>query len=189
MYILVGLGNPGGQYVLNRHNIGFMAVDTIVESYGGFSTPKIKFRAQIQEGAIGPNKVVICKPQTYMNLSGEAVQQLMSFYKVPLERVYVFHDDLDLDFGKIKVKMGGGHGGHNGLRSIDQHLGKDYWRVRLGIGHPGHKDAVTKYVLSNFSKDEMDVLISILGAVSNDLDLLLGAKDGGRWLNEVNKRL
>lgn len=188
MYILVGLGNPGPQYVLNRHNIGFMVLDTISESYANFSSPKLKFRSVIQEGMIGSHKVVLCKPQTFMNLSGEAVQQLLTFYKVPVEKIYVFHDDLDLEFGKVKVKQGGSNGGHNGLKSLDQHMGANYWRIRLGISHPGHKDAVSKYVLSNFSKAEMDGLISLLGATSQDLEFLLGAKDGGSWLNEVHKR-
>ena len=146
MWLIVGLGNPGSQYKRNRHNIGFMAVDEIVRRHD-LSSSKKKFQALLSEGEIVGEKVLVLKPQTYMNLSGQSVQAAASFYKIPLDHVVVFHDELDLAFGKIRVKFSGGAAGHNGLRSIDDHLGKDYWRVRLGIGHPGEKEFVTQHVL------------------------------------------
>jgi len=156
MWLFVGLGNPGQQYAGNRHNIGFMAVDAIAEKCG-FSSFKSKFNGEIAEGTISGQKVYILKPQTYMNLSGESVAPAARFYKIPPHHIIVFHDELDLEAFKIKIKQGGGHAGHNGLKSIDLHLGvPDYWRVRLGIGHPGAKDRVHGYVLGNFAKEEQE---------------------------------
>lgn len=191
MFVLVGLGNPGEKYAFNRHNIGFMAVDSIAAAYN-FPPFKIKFSAQISEGSIGDHKVILCKPLTYMNLSGQPVGDLLRFYKIPSAHVYVVHDDLDLEPGKIKVKLGGGSGGHNGLGSLDQHIGKDYWRVRLGIGHPGRSsvrtDLVTHYVLSNFSRDDANWVVDVLQAVTEEADTLFGC-DAGVWLTKIAQNL
>jgi PTH1 family peptidyl-tRNA hydrolase len=182
-FVLVGLGNPGEKYALNRHNIGFMAVDAIAAAYH-FPPFKMKFSAAISEGTIGPHKVILCKPMTYMNLSGQSVGELIRFYKIPPAQVYVVHDDLDLEPGQVKLKIGGGHGGHNGLKSLDQHIGKEYWRVRLGIGHPGHRDAVTPYVLGNFTKSDEGWLGEVLSAIEGYADCLFGA-DPGVWLSRI----
>jgi PTH1 family peptidyl-tRNA hydrolase len=191
MYVLVGLGNPGDKYVLNRHNIGFMAVDVIASAYN-FPPFKIKFSAMVSEGTIGDNKVILCKPITYMNLSGQAVGDLLRFYKVSPNQVYVMHDDLDLEPGQIKVKIGGGHGGHNGLKSLDQHISQDYWRVRLGIGHPGRspgqEDKVAHYVLSNFSKADENWLTRLLSAICDEVMSLFGS-DPGIWLTKIAENL
>jgi PTH1 family peptidyl-tRNA hydrolase len=191
MYVLVGLGNPGEKYALNRHNIGFMAIDSIATTYN-FPPFKIKFSAALSEGSVGDHKVILCKPMTYMNLSGQPVGDLIRFYKVSPECVYVIHDDLDLETGKIKLKLGGGNGGHNGLKSLDQNIGKEYWRIRLGIGHPGRspvrEDLVTHYVLSNFSRNDEDWLISVLRAVTEEADTLFGS-DPGVWLTKIAENL
>jgi PTH1 family peptidyl-tRNA hydrolase len=191
MYVLAGLGNPGQKYALNRHNIGFMAIDSIAATYN-FPPFKIKFSASLSEGTIGDHKVILCKPMTYMNLSGQPVSDLIRFYKVSPACVYVIHDDLDLETGKIKLKIGGGSGGHNGLKSLDQYIGKEYWRVRLGIGHPGRspnrEDLVSHYVLSNFSRDDEDWLINVLRAVTEEVDTLFGA-DPGVWLTKIAENL
>ena len=186
-WLLVGLGNLGEKYTLNRHNIGFMAVDAIAAAYH-FPAFKIKFSATISEGIIGSHKVILCKPMTYMNLSGQSVGELMRFYKIPPAQVYVVHDDLDLEPGKVKLKIGGGNGGHNGLKSLDQHIGKEYWRVRLGIGHPGHRDAVSSYVLGNFSKSDQAWLCPVLSAIRDYADCLFGA-DPGVWLSQIAQSL
>ena len=157
MLILVGLGNPGSKYAGNRHNIGFMAVDAIAD-FHNFGPEKIKFSGVCREGLIrtdnGPVKAMTIKPTTFMNESGRAVQKAASFYKTPLEQIVVFHDELDLDPGKFRIKIGGGIAGHNGLRSIRQHMSAEFIRARMGIGHPGHKDRVHSYVLSDFAKAE-----------------------------------
>lgn len=186
MFIVAGLGNPGSQYSLNRHNIGFMAIDVIAEQYN-FPPFKTKFSAHISEGKIGNHRVILCKPITFMNLSGRPIAELAKFYKIPLDHLYVLHDDLDLLPGKIKVKKGGGHGGHNGLRSIDACLGQEYWRLRLGIGHPGFKDAVSGYVLSNFKSSDEEWLTDLLAAVAAEIDTLFGS-DPGQWLTRVHLR-
>lgn len=153
MKLFVGLGNPGAGYARHRHNVGFMAVDAIAAAHG-FSPWRSKFQAQVAEGRLGLEKVLLLKPQTYMNLSGDAVQAAMAFYKLGPEDVVVFHDELDLAPGRVRVKRGGGHAGHNGLRSIAGHIGPDFMRVRLGIGHPGDKRLVTNYVLGDFARQE-----------------------------------
>lgn len=182
-YLFVGLGNPGSQYNLNRHNIGFMAVDAIIDIW---SLPdyKNKFSAKVTEGKLSGQKVIICKPQTYMNLSGKSVAEICSFYKIPPEHVYVFHDDLDLDPGIIRFKQGGGHGGHNGLKSLDQYIGKNYWRIRLGIGHPGIKEAVTGHVLGNFQKKDEDWLTDILAIIGKNAPYLLSDTQN-EWINRL----
>lgn len=187
MYIVAGLGNPGNQYSLNRHNIGFMAIDTIANQYN-FPPFKIKFSSYVSEGKIANHRVILCKPLTFMNLSGRPLAELTRFYKIPLDKLYVLHDDLDLQPSVIKVKLGGGNGGHNGLRSIDSCLGPDYWRLRLGIGHPGFKDAVSGYVLSNFKSSDEEWLSDLLAAIAAEFDTLFDM-DPGKWLTKVHLRL
>jgi PTH1 family peptidyl-tRNA hydrolase len=168
----VGLGNPEPGMALNRHNIGFMAVDTIVSRHG-FQPWRKRFKGLVAEGSIAGEKILALKPLTYMNASGESVQEAAAFYKLPADAITAFHDELDLVPGKVRVKKGGGAAGHNGLRSMDRMLGSpDYWRVRLGIGHPGSKDRVHGYVLGNFAKDDHDWLTTLLGAVADAADLL-----------------
>ncbi|WP_104018907.1 aminoacyl-tRNA hydrolase [Roseovarius nitratireducens] len=171
MQLFVGLGNPGAKYARNRHNIGFMAVDAIAADHG-FGPWRAKFRGRVAEGVLGGEKVLLLKPETFMNLSGESVAEAARFYKLGPEDVVVFHDELDLAPGKLRVKRGGGHAGHNGLRSIHAHLGAEYARVRLGIGHPGHKDRVSGYVLQDFAKADAGWLD----------DLMRGISDGAPWL-------
>ena len=187
MQLWVGLGNPGAQYALNRHNVGFMVADTIADMHR-FGTVQKKFSGWVQEGRVGTHKVLLLKPATYMNESGRAVGEAMRFYKLEMDALTVFHDELDLAPFKVKVKQGGGTAGHNGLRSIDQHLGADFRRVRLGIGHPGHKDRVTGYVLGNYAKGEMDDLAGLLGAVSAEAEWLAKGDDV-RFMNDVALRM
>ena len=187
MQIWVGLGNPGAQYALQRHNVGFMAADIIAEVHD-FSPWTKKFRSLVCEGRIGREKILLVKPQTFMNASGDAVQQALAFYKLDTNALTVFHDELDLAPMKVKVKQGGGTAGHNGLRSIDAHLGPDFRRVRIGIGHPGHKDRVTGYVLGNYSKAEMEPLSDLLAAISAEADWLADGDDV-RFMNEIARRM
>ncbi len=187
MQLWVGLGNPGAQYALHRHNAGFMAIDSIAEVHG-FGPVQKKFSGWLQEGRISGAKVLLLKPATFMNESGRAVSEALRFYKIDQEALCVFHDELDLAPFKIKVKQGGGTAGHNGLRSIDQHLGPDFRRVRIGIGHPGHKDRVTGYVLGNYAKSEMDPLADMLGAIAAEADWLAKG-DEARFMSEVAVRL
>ena len=186
MQLWVGLGNPGADYALNRHNVGFMAVDAIAAVHG-FEPWKKGFQGWIAAGRIGTERILLHKPATYMNESGRAVGEALRFYKLDLDTLTAFHDELDLDPFRVKVKKGGGAAGHNGLRSIDAHLGQDYRRVRLGIGHPGHKDRVTGYVLGNYAKAEMDDLADMLGAVAAEAPLLAAGEDA-RFMNEVALR-
>jgi PTH1 family peptidyl-tRNA hydrolase len=187
MQLWVGLGNPGPQYAMHRHNVGFMALDALAEVHG-FSAPKKQFQGWTQEGRIGTEKIVLLKPGTFMNESGRAVRSAMDFYKLSPEDVTVFHDELDLLPMKVKVKRGGGTAGHNGLRSTDAHLGPDFRRVRLGIGHPGHKDRVTGYVLGNYAKTEIEALSDMLGAIAAEAPWL-AAGDDVRFMNEVARRM
>ncbi len=187
MQIWVGLGNPGPRYALHRHNVGFMAVDVIADMHS-FGPEQKKFAGWAQEGRIGSHKVLLLKPATYMNESGRAVGEALRFYKLGTDALTVFHDELDLAPFKVKVKQGGGHAGHNGLRSIDQHCGPDFRRVRLGIGHPGHKDRVTGHVLGNFAKVEEDALAAMLGAVGAEADWLAKGDDV-RFMNDVALRM
>ncbi len=183
MRLVVGLGNPGAGYADNRHNIGYMAVDAIVRrhSFGPF---RARFQGDVAEGRIGGDKVLALKPRTYMNLSGQAVAQAARFFKLAPEDVIVLHDDLDLAPGKMRVKKGGGAGGHNGLKSIDAHLGRDYWRVRLGIGHPGERDQVTQFVLQDFAKADRAWLEPLLDAVAAAFPLMVDGDDNG-FMNRV----
>lgn len=183
MKLLVGLGNPGTSYSGNRHNIGFMAIDRIMEMYG-FSAASRKFGGMISETITTSGKLFAFKPMGYMNTSGVPTNEAASFYKIEPENIIVFHDELDLPLGKIRVKKGGGNGGHNGLKSIDAHIGKDYWRVRLGIGHPGDKDMVSDYVLSDFKKDERKLVEAWLEEIARHLPLLLQGDEAG-FMNKV----
>lgn len=187
MKLFAGLGNPGANYQGNRHNIGFMAVERIAHAHG-FSPWRKKFNALISEGSIGTERVMLLKPETFMNDSGRAVGEALRFLKIAEADVYVFHDELDLAPGKIKVKLGGGNAGHNGLRSVTAHIGNEYWRVRFGIGHPGSKDAVTHYVLNDFAKSEREWLNDLLEAVS-DAAGPLARGDDARFLTDVARRL
>lgn len=188
MRLIVGLGNPGQKYLLNRHNIGFMALDVLVGRHD-FSGWEKKFKGLVCDGVLGGEKVLLLKPQTWMNLSGESVQAAAAFYKIKPEDIVVFHDELDLAPGKLRVKKGGGAAGHNGLRSIDEHLGKDYWRVRLGIGHPGVKDYVSPWVLGNFTQEEQDEwLVPLLSAIGEHAPRL-AAGDHDGFMSKVAQEL
>lgn len=187
MKLFVGLGNPGAKYAGNRHNIGFMALDRIAADHG-FSPWRRGYQGLVAEGRLGSEKVVLLKPETFMNLSGQSVRAAVDFFKIDLADITVFHDELDLAPGKIRVKQGGGHAGHNGLRSIHAHLGEAYGRVRLGIGHPGHKDAVAAYVLHDFAKVDQDWLDDLLRGIS-DGALAMAEGDGQRFMNAVALRV
>lgn len=181
--ILAGLGNPGASYAGNRHNIGFMAVEQLAQDHG-FRSWSAKFGGMLAEGRIGDVKAYAFKPMGYMNTSGVPLSQLAAFYKIPPEDVYVIHDELDLLPARLRVKAGGGNGGHNGLKSIDAHLGPDYHRLRIGIGHPGHKDMVSSYVLSDFFKDEKPLMATMLQEISRHLPLLLAGDEAG-FMNKI----
>ena len=186
MKLFVGLGNPGAKYAANRHNIGFMALDRMAGDHG-FGPWKSAFKGLVSEGRLGSEKLLLLKPMTFMNLSGESVRAALDFYKLTPADVVVFHDELDLAPGKCRVKQGGGHAGHNGLRSIHAHIGDAYGRVRLGIGHPGHKDAVAAYVLHDFAKSDADWLDDLMRGLSDGAThLALG--DGAKFLNAVALR-
>jgi len=176
MYLVVGLGNPGEKYARNRHNIGFMAADEIVRRHS-FSAYRAKFQGEIAEGKIGTDKVLVLKPQTFMNESGRSVKEVATFYKIPAEDIIVLHDELDLAPGKLRVKRGGGHAGNNGLRSLHAHIGDGYARVRFGIGHPGSKDRVTGHVLKDFAKADQDWIVPQLDAVADNIDLIFQGRD------------
>lgn len=187
MQLWVGLGNPGPRYAMHRHNVGFMAVDVIADMHG-FGPVQKKFQGWLQEGRIGDEKVILLKPATFMNESGRSVGEALRFYKLGMDALTVFHDELDLAPFKVKVKRGGGTAGHNGLRSIDQHLGPEFRRVRIGIGHPGHKDRVTGYVLGNYAKSEQDDLIAMLGAIGAEADWLAKGDDA-RFMSDIALRM
>jgi PTH1 family peptidyl-tRNA hydrolase len=176
MLLWVGLGNPEPGMLRNRHNIGFMALDVIAGRHG-FGPWRQRFKGLVAEGIVAGEKVIGLKPLTYMNASGESVQAAAAFFKLPPDAITLFHDELDLIFGKVRVKRGGGAAGHNGLRSTDRQLGSpDYFRVRLGIGHPGSKERVLGHVLSDFAKAEQDELLDMLVAVSDAAPLLVAGK-------------
>lgn len=185
MKLFVGLGNPGENYSKNRHNIGFMAIDAIVNRHGEPSWKK-KFQGLATEVTLNREKLIFLKPSTFMNLSGQSVSEASRFYKLPSSEICVFHDELDLPFMKIKTKIGGGHAGHNGLRSIQKHLGPDYFRVRMGVGHPGDKAMVASYVLNNFPKNNEAELKTLLDAVADGFPHLLEANKE-KFLNTVNR--
>lgn len=186
MKLFVGLGNPGAQYAGNRHNIGFMALDRIAADHG-FSPWRRAFNGEVAEGRFGSDKVLLLKPLTFMNLSGDSVRAAFDFHKLAPADVVVFHDELDLAPGKCRWKEGGGHAGHNGLRSVHAHIGDAYGRVRLGIGHPGHKDAVAGYVLHDFARADADWLDDLLRGLSDGAPAL-AAGDPARFMNAVALR-
>lgn len=186
MWLLVGLGNPGSEYERQRHNFGFMVVDMLAEQMRA-APWKSKFQGLLTECTVDDARVLLLKPQTYMNLSGQSVAQVARFFKIPIEKIIVFHDDLDLPLGKIRIKSGGGHGGHNGLRSLDTCVGQNYKRIRLGIDHPGHKDLVHHYVLHDFAKSEIEILHSLLDVIVQNMGLILQNKDP-LFLNKVAAR-
>lgn len=183
MLLIVGLGNPGPKYQKHRHNVGFMAVDAIIDRHN-FSKSQNKFKSEVYEGKLAGEKVLILKPQTFMNVSGEAVGEAMRFYKLTPDDVIVFHDELDLVAGKTRIKRGGSHGGHNGLRSIDAHCGKDYQRVRIGIGHPGNKSRVNSHVLGDFAKSDYEWLDPLLDTIAEHIEML-ARDDAAGLMNKI----
>ncbi len=183
MLLLVGLGNPGPRYERNRHNVGFMAVDAIVRRHS-FQPGRARFQSVCAEGLIGGRKTLAMKPTTFMNESGRAVGEAVRFFKLEPRQVVVLHDELDLAFGKVRAKLGGGHAGHNGLRSIDQHIGPDFWRIRIGIGHPGDKERVHGHVLSDFAKADGPMLERIIDAIV-DAAPLIAKEDFNGFMTRV----
>lgn len=184
MLLLVGLGNPGADYAGNRHNIGFMTADAIAQRHG-FSPWRKRFQGLVAEGSLSGEKIVVLKPQTYMNNSGRSVGEAMRFFKLTPNDVIVFYDELDLVPGKLRVKQGGGSGGHNGIRDITAHIGADFWRVRIGIGHPGHKDAVLGHVLKDFAKVDREWVTAMLDGIAEASPLLAGG-DPNAFMSKVN---
>lgn len=183
MKLIVGLGNPGAKYARNRHNVGFLALDAISAAHG-FAIWRSKFQGQIAEGRLGAEKVLLLKPETFMNLSGDSVQAALAFHKLAPADLIVLHDEIDLPPGRVRIKAGGGAAGHNGLRSIAGHLGPDFHRVRIGVGHPGDKRLVSNYVLGDFAKDEagwLDPLLSAMAKAAPDL----AAGETARFLNAL----
>jgi PTH1 family peptidyl-tRNA hydrolase len=187
MQIWAGLGNPGASYAMNRHNVGFMAADVIAATHG-FGPWKTRFRGLASEGRIGSAKILLLEPQTFVNESGRSLRAALDFFKLDESAVTVFYDELDLEPFRVKVKTGGGAAGHNGIRSTIAHIGPDFRRVRLGIGHPGHKDRVHGYVLGNYAKAEMDDLSDMLGAVAAEAAWLADGNDA-RFMSDVAVRL
>ena len=184
MRLIVGLGNPGKEYALNRHNVGFMAVDELAHRFS-FADFKSKFQGLLAEGVIAGERVLILKPQTYMNLSGESVSAVARFYKINVKDIIVVHDDMDLPIGRVKVKIGGGSGGHNGIKSIDAHMGPEYERIRIGIGKPETRDEVVNYVLGNFSVADKQVLKTIFDKIADNMEILL-TKDAASFMNKLS---
>jgi PTH1 family peptidyl-tRNA hydrolase len=185
MLLLVGLGNPGPRYAYNRHNVGFMALELIRKRYG-FSASRNRFEGETSEGTVNGEKILALKPMTYMNESGRAVGAAANFFKIPPRDVIVIHDEIDLAPGKVRAKLGGGHAGHNGLRSIIAHIGPDFRRVRLGVGHPG-KERVLGHVLGDLSAEDKEWAGAMIGAVSDCLPLLV-AGDDAAFMSEVARR-
>ena len=187
MRLFVGLGNPGSKYAGNRHNIGFMAVDRIADDHE-FGPWRSKFQGVISEGRLSGEKIVLLKPETFMNNSGQSVGEAMRFFKLEAEDITVFHDEIDLVPSKVRFKAAGGHAGHNGLRSLTTHVGPEFARVRLGVGHPGHKDAVPVYVLRDFPNSDQSWLDDLLRGVSEGAPHLANG-NGGRFMNAVSQRV
>ena len=184
MLLLVGLGNPGARYVGTRHNVGFMAVQAIAKRHG-IGPLRRRFQGVACEGTLGGARVLLLLPGTYMNESGRAVAEAARFYKLPLADITVFHDEIELPPGKVRVKVGGGIAGHNGLRSISEHIGNDYRRVRIGVGHPGHKDLVEHYVLSDFAKSEQRWVEALIEILADKVDFLVRGEDAS-FQNKVH---
>jgi PTH1 family peptidyl-tRNA hydrolase len=187
MLLFAGLGNPGTKYANNRHNVGFMAADAIARRHS-FAPWSKKFQAEIAEGKIGGEKVLLIKPQTFMNLSGQSVGEAMRFYKVEPSAVTVFYDEIELPAGKVRVKVGGGSAGHNGIRSLDQHIGKHYRRVRIGVGHPGVKEMVHGHVLGDFAKSDREWLEILLDAIAGNAELVAKGDENG-FMNKITLAL
>lgn len=187
MILLVGLGNPGAKYAGNRHNVGFMALERIAEMHG-FGPWRGKFQGQVSEGRLSGEKVMLLKPETYMNNSGQSVGEAARFHKLTPSDIWVFHDEIDLAPGKLRVKSGGGHAGHNGLRSLHAHIGEAYGRIRIGVGHPGHKDAVPHFVLKDFAKADHDWLVPMLDGIGDGAAALV-AGETGKFQNAVALRM
>ncbi len=183
MLLFVGLGNPGAEYTENRHNAGFMVADAIARHHD-FPAPRQRFHGHVAEGRIAEAKVLLFKPGTYMNESGLAIGEVSRYFKIPPGEIVVFHDEIDLAPGKVRVKKGGGNAGHNGLRSIDAHIGPDFWRVRIGVGHPGSKEAGQAYVLRNFPKADRAWLDPLIEAIAEAAPLLTEF-DGAGFMNKV----
>ena len=184
MLLLVGLGNPGARYVGTRHNVGFMAVQAIAKRHG-IGPWRRRFQGVACEGTLGGARVLLLLPGTFMNESGRAVAQAAHFYKLPLVDITVFHDEIELPPGKVRIKVGGGIAGHNGLRSISEHIGNDYRRVRIGVGHPGHKDLVEHYVLSDFAKSEQRWVEALTEILADNVDFLVRSEDAS-FQNKVH---
>lgn len=187
MQIIVGLGNPGKKYQKNRHNVGFETIDLIAKTTN-FSPWRKKFQSKISEGIINSNKVLLVKPETFMNNSGFAVKELLLFFKLSTNNLIVIHDDLDLKIGKIKIKNGGGHGGHNGLRSIDQQIDKEYLRLRIGIDRPVNKNQVANYVLSDFSANDKETIDNLKNLITQEFESLV-KRDNKKFINSINQKL
>ena len=184
MKLFVGLGNPGTKYQQNRHNVGFLMLDQLASAYD-FDNWKTKSGALVCQGRIGSDKITLAKPQSFMNKSGLPVAELARFYKLNTDAIYVFHDEIDLHEGRLRVKQGGGHGGHNGLRDIDRHMGQDYWRVRIGVGRPDHKQDVHKWVLNDFSRHDKDSWLNALLDALCDEAPLLASGDWSSYMSRV----
>ena len=187
MRLLVGLGNPGSGYANNRHNLGFMTVDELVERYN-LGAWRGKFQGQVAEGRVGNNKVAVLKPTTFMNESGRALNEAIKFYKIDLDDLVVFFDEIELAPGRIRVKKGGGHAGHNGIRSLISHISGDFWRVRMGVGHPGHKGRVSGYVLQDFAKSDQGWVRTLVNATVDSTPLLLDG-DHNRFMTDVARAM
>jgi len=187
MLLFAGLGNPGAKYADNRHNVGFMAADAIARRHS-FSPWSKKFQAEVAEGMLGGEKVLLVKPLTFMNRSGQAVGEALRFYKLQASDVTVFYDEIELAAGKVRVKTGGGSAGHNGIRSLDQHIGNNYRRVRIGVGHPGVREMVHGHVLGDFSRADRDWLDVLLGAIADNADLLAKGEENG-FMNKITLAL
>ena len=184
MFLFVGLGNDSNKYLNTRHNIGFKALDKIINEYS-IKYEKTKFQSHLYTGIINTKKTILIKPTTMMNLSGIAVSKTKKYYKIPNNNIIIFHDDLDIEVGKIKIKYGGGSGGHNGIRSLDQYIGNDYFRLRIGIGHPGNKDLVEGYVLTNFKEQEKQIIDKLLINISENISLIMNQKKD-KFLSKLN---
>jgi PTH1 family peptidyl-tRNA hydrolase len=186
MWLVVGLGNPGSEYERTRHNLGFMIVDELADRARA-GTPRAKLGAEVREGTLATERVLLCKPMEFMNVSGEAVGRVAGFWKVPVSQLVVVYDDLDLPFGQLRLSGGGGHGGHNGVRSIIGTMGREFFRVRVGIGRPAQAEQATRKVLGGFSRAEQDELPLVVGEASDAVQLLL--KDGLlAAMNRFNKK-
>ena len=186
MFLICGLGNPGNTYKDTRHNIGFHLADIIISNLNLNKIKEDKFK-ELYSGEINNKKLYLLKPLTFMNLSGKAISETVNFYKIKLDNTFVIHDDLDLHLAKVKIKQGGGNGGHNGLESIDQYLGTNYFRIRIGIDHPGHKDLVSSYVLNKFSKEEKKTLNKKINLMANNIDLIFS--DIPLFLTKINEQI